>query len=750
MGQSYFHVEVETSTNQLHTFKNIEEAVEGFGSWPGASAGDKVVIYGAVDGQGNALAYSNAPGMAPEHSGDNFPLDVEPGVTITAAPGPPVYVFSTTGGTVFRAVPTSAAKTIISKVGIAGADTGIEAVAGSGGVISLTVLDVDFGPNSRAVDAYANGGTVICNVADCTIGNPATLPTPAPASKDFSIGLRFRASAAGTTVGRVDGFVESLTLAGSFPASDMAPEPFIATSGPKHDLEAYGNTFTRVIEVSTTALGDGLGEHPQLQPPFTRNPIPTATVTVSSVMDGKASAGGGTSGWDVGIYATTSPDYTISSGDFDYSNAFDLQVNGSVLKNFRAAGVYAETFVNSRGRVNFSGQTGVQKTGVQETPGSGNTFLRSGVHAVNQEGYLAITGKDAAFKNNHGNGVYVYDYISMRSLTYFPAGLFLGLESCKIYGNGLHGVSLDAARTKAHMGSPTQGGTVGGTQDNFSPAALPLHGSLSLIRSGNEPVPQDWDYGQGFINGCAISDNGGAGIHAFIVGTEPGLPTTFASPYASISSCRIENTFVWDNDEGGVIADLHPWPGNAFGPGHFMPIVHSTVTSNGGPSGVNFNADISAVAPSSFWYSGDPSGYSVQTELFNSIFQRANPTHLDWGPSLEGLIESDLGAGPSSHTKVGAAGVRAAWSLTVPLLSLATRSLNGLEAGGPYPAPFVGGTFATGEPDHLFLGSGPEPLFYLCPTYFTVFTAWSDCGTDYLGTNRSTISDRDKGGHEKL
>ena len=747
MGQSYFRVDVERPGQPTYTFGNIEDAVEGSGGWGGAAAGDKVILFGAVDSQGNPLAYSNASGTGPEYSGDQFPIDVPAGVTMTAAPGAPVYITASVGGTVLRILPGAGLKTLVEGVGIAGADIAIDATATAGQSTTLMLKDVSFGPNTVAVQADAPGGSVRCDVVDCTIGNPASLPTPPPAAKKFSVGLRFRAGAS-STAGSVEGSVDSLTIAGPYPATDMAPAPFGVTSGPKHDLAAYANSFTRVIEVFTTELGDGVGEHAGTQPPFTTRPIPTATVTVSSVLDGKAVAGGSSNGWDVGIYASTSPDNSIPSFDFDYGNAFDLRVTGSVLKNFRAAGVYAETFVCSRGRVKFSGQSGVLKTGIQEAPGSGNSFLRSGVHAVNQEGYLAITGQDSAFKNNHGNGVYVYDFISMRQETYFPAGLFLGLESCQVFGNGMHGVSLDAARTKSHMGSPSQGATVGGTQDHYDPAAAPLHGPLSLIRSGDEPVPQDWDYGQGFINSCAISDNGGAGVGAFIVGSTGGLPGSITGFNASIASCRIENSFIWDNASGGFVADLLPWPGESYGPAFFMPIVHSTLVANEGSTGSAFNTDIRPGMPAGYWYSGDPSGHAVQTELFNSIFQRSIPTALDWGPGLEAIVESDLGTGPSSHLRLGVAGVRASWSLSLPIDPLLTISLNALATGGPFTAPFAGGVFPIGNPDHLFLTSGGHPKFYLGPNYFTVFTALADCAVDYLGTVRATLTNRDKGAFE--
>lgn len=720
----------------------------------GAQPGDQVLIHGAVHPTtGAPLAYSDGS------SETTLPLQIPAGVSVSAYPGPPVYVTSTSGAPVFEALNGSAGQiTSVSKIALAGGSIGILTDVPAGQYLDLRIKDVDFGPNTVGLDAKSDGGLLFVSVENCRIVNTTNFPSPAPAAQSFTTGLRFRSE---QTPGRVDATVGNLTLAGSFPASKMAPAAFL-NPGRDHDLAAYASSITRLIQVSTA--GTGTGEYPGVaQGDLSPAAISQVNLTLSGcVLDGRAAQGSG-DGWDVGVYATTTPG-PLGSGDYDFQNGFDVRILGTEIKNLRAAGVYGETYVNSRGNLRLSGQTSIRRTGIQLGSGGTHGSLRSGLHTVNQEGYMGVEADNCTFEYNHGHGVYIYDPYSYRGMRYVPTGSYLGMQECEVHLNGADGVALDGMRAKASMPNLVdQGANVGGTQDHFDPNASAANylGNTSLVNSMNEPGADVRPHGQGSIDRCSISNNGGAGISLYLAGNTGGLPGTFSTYPYSIASCRIENTILWDNPAGGFVATLLPHdPQVPFGPLMLMPVVHSTLADNGSTPAAPFNMEVVQDAslgfPPGFGYTGDISGIPLQTALFNSIFQRATVTDLDWGSSLEGLVTRDLGPPTTvGHLRIGVTGVRAAWTSTLfggatPLVSMNARDPNNPNV--PFASPFMPGTWNQTDAEQYYLTSGGYQDFYASPNFFTVVAALAHCAWDHAGDQRPTdplnnpdLMDWDKG-----
>lgn len=732
----------------VDTFYSISDAILGTSasgnppSKPPAAAGDVLTIFGATSG-GSPVAYADDP----SYSDESFPLPIPAGVTITAAAGPPVYVVSVNGSDIFE-IGSGSQLTRIEKIGIGGGASSIQAHATTAG-IKLYLKEIDFGPGAIGFDALASAGPVEVTLDTCRIARPPTYPSPAPAVQTFTTGISLHA---GGNPAALKADILSLEVAGNFPSSAMAPT---APPGGAHDLALYSPNLTRIVEIHSQGA---VPEHPGRDSgDFTADPIPIVYLGMGGgVLDGKSSPGS-SAGWDVGVFAST------MSGDagagIDYGNGFEISLSGTLIRKMRAAGIYADTHTETRGNVRLLGASAIKHTGIQG--GLAADYLGSGLHAVNREGYLGITAQDSLFQYNAGHGVYAYDVYSIRALTHFPVGLFLGLKRSQIHDNDGSGVALDGMKDKGTIALSLQGANVGGTHDNYDPNGTNYLGpqvTPSFIAEGNEPVPGSMPHGQGYIDRCAISHNSGAGVRTYVRGSsaQTGLPGNIVGEAGgwSMASCRIENSFLWANEAGGVRTELLPaFAGNPSGPLAFMPVVHSTVAQNGSAQSAPYNMEVSLVKPSGFIYTGDLSGTPIQTELFNSIFQRTTHTDLDWGPGLEALVADDpSGTGPSAtpaHAFIGVAGVRASWSTMASNLFTPPFSVNGFSVSAP--SPFVGPSgWGPNDPDQFFLTGPSSGVFYSSPSFFTVATAAMDCKDDYSGDQRPTsgYATWDKGGEE--
>ena len=563
------YVEVVRGGSVVFSATSISGAISGAPG--GLQAGDQVLIQGLVNGSGAPRAYSTTTTL------ESFPLTFPSGITVKPRDSVAVYIVAAAGSGVtnlITVVPAAGVPPVtrLEKLRLAGAEDAILLQTASASQSLNVVCDkIYFDKNTTGLSSIAAGGAIRVQVKDCKITNGVPIQDPTPITRFFSVGLEFRAQ---DSDGKVEATVDNLSTFGLFTTAQMKPIPYSRTSF-SHDMEAYATEITRLIEVyAASALTNDEGEHAAN---FAVLPVPQVLLTVNgSTLNGAANQGD--AGWDVGIYADTG-----SSGSviLDYFSYWEVVLNGTTLRNFKAAGIYGEATVETRGMLRLNDVL-IEKIGLMTPVTAGQTF-KSGVHLVTQESYIAFEADNSEFLDNRGNGVYLMANSAIQgSDMELPTGLYVDLDHCELHGNSLSGLFLDAGPDKPHF-PHNQGAIVGGTYDYYPKASRT---EKSLIWEGGEPdghLPR----GQGVVNGCLLSNNGEYGVRLRALGD-------YSEGNLTAVSIRFVNDYVWNNPLGGYYARLEPFINAPFlAPGLFAPLVHCTFAVNhaGGASGWSVEID---------------------------------------------------------------------------------------------------------------------------------------------------------------
>ncbi len=725
------YVEIVRSGSVIHTSTSISGAISGAPG--GLVAGDQVLIQGLINGSGAPRAYSTTT------TGESFPLAFPSGVTVKPRDSVAVYIVAAAGSGVTHLVtvtPVSGTPPVtrLEKLNLAGAEVAVLLQTANGNQNLDVILDkVFFGRNSTGLSSIASGGTVKVQVKDCKIVDGVPVQDPAPINRLFSVGLEFRAQ---DTDGKVEATIDNFSTFGLFTAAQMKPIAFSRLAY-SHDMTPYATEITRLIEIyAASTLGGGdPGEH---DTNFAILPVPRVILIVNGgALDGKAYQGD--AGWDVGLYADTSSGGTVI---LDYFAYWEAVFNGTTLRNFKAAGIYGEVTVETRGLLRLNDVL-VEKIGFATPSTPGETF-KSGVHLVTQESYLAFEADNSEFLDNRGNGIYLMANSAIQSSDLeLPTGLYVDLDHCEIHGNSLSGLFLDAGPDKPHF-SHNQGAIVGGTYDYY-PIATRIE--KSLIWEGNEPdgrLPR----GQGVVNGCAVSNNGEYGIRLRALGD-------FSEGNLTAISVRFVNDYVWNNPLGGYYAKLEPFINSPFlAPALFAPLVHCTFAENhsGGVGGWSVEIDPVTVSGSPparlfFWddYPSLADNRVLGTSINNCVFQRPLYTDPDFGPKLETFDVFDTNPPGSfwypAPDLVPWAGIRGR------IVNLASDGVFSTNLASPFFGPINPTNRAVGQ---FFLDNTnqTDPKFFFSHSYIRAGFSLTEDVLDYEGFTRPALALRDKGGEE--
>ncbi|RMH03913.1 MAG: hypothetical protein D6702_04535, partial [Planctomycetota bacterium] len=506
-------------------FSSITTAVAAAGS------GDTIYIRG-MELNGSPVGYCETPYL-PYQGPETFPIVLKPGMVLKPMDTTAVHVWTTSGSpppALFQVqARTGSEMTKLESLILGGGQVGLLVDGTGGGNYDVTVKDVIFARNSIGLAALADqGADVHVKVQDCRIHDGAiVVPGGAsPVPQKQSIGLQFHATDQGTP-GKVTAEVNNFKVVGNYLLSAMEPLDFAVEP---NDLATL-DKVTRVVEVFVDGMTP---EHPD---PFGQGheketqPIAEVDLVINGgVFDGQASA---TSGWGIGVYAAADR-FPANSNPGDYYCGYDVILTGVALRDFRHTGVYATVGAESRGALHLNGQTSLSDMGPQHAPAA--PLDGSGAILFAEEGYLALHAADATIVDNDSHGLVLDTPATLQKDSNYPAGLFLDLQDTGIHGNGGHGLLLSAGKAWDPSGYAVQNAIVGGTWDSWH--VMSAHGK-SLVANQE---PTDLGHGQGKVDRCAISNNGGAGIWAFSRADD--------GPNLAISNVRFTNTFVWNNGGG--------------------------------------------------------------------------------------------------------------------------------------------------------------------------------------------------------
>jgi len=550
-------------------------------------------------------------------------------------------------------------------------------------------------------------------------GQLPTLANP-PASFPQSIGLKFHAlEDQSGGIPRLEANVDNLTSIGPFtnmnglPAINQLPTDLPFGNG--------GPGATRLIEVF--AQGDS-----EEYPVFPGSPSPIAEVALA--VNGGAMDGGPDSshqgGWDIGIYSAAGS--TGTSTD-NYTAGYSVTTTGAVFERFRQAGLHGTANVATRGIVKLRGQTRVSGTGSGLGHNTALYPIHNGVHLFCLEGYLALSADDSNFGENTGSGVFLSCAGSRAQDSPHPMGLFLGMRRCKIHLNGDTGLELFSGVLPIGAQYAAQTGIVGGSWTRSSGFADLTTGDPSAS------LP----FGQGVVDRCSISNNGGNGIHVQAEGS--------AEHYIF---CRFTNNIIWNQPLEGFRSDVTS--DGSGGNGIILtPIIQSTLAGNGDLVGASVEFEDQGVGISAAYSWVPPAGGNPAfgTEIDNTILQRKNSLASDLGPNLDIVRGAPTVPGILGPGFIGLGGLR-----FTPTGAFGGKTTTGLLVSTDSTTPFlVGAPMWTALNASQFfldaLGANIADFKNITPTFVNVPSP--EIGHDYSGDLRTDLlsaGDYDKGAEE--
>jgi hypothetical protein len=673
------------------------------------------------------IDYSQFPlpkesGYAENHVGgtESFPISIASGVIVkhegsvgrvniwSSASQPPAALFRLHGVT-----SGTAAVTKLEDLFFFGALRGIEiADTNKDGVITTDftglIARCQFGGNQIAID-FVNKTTLAGDLAirGCKIRSDLVTfpgPTPPPVIQTPSVGFRFHALAndnpSDPPIVNVE--IRNLRLVGNF--SVMNPSG-VGRPG-THDISGGNGDFSRLVEVYT----EGNGVHLEHSPPAGFAPIPSVNLEfIGGDLQGKADPNNTTAGWDVGVFASTGQQNGVQWRDF--IDGYRIDFGGTIIDSFKLAGIHGVSTLWGRGVVTLNGNTIVRNTGKQATSSPTND-VHNGIHITSIEAYMALHATDANVPNNLGNGIYLRTLSSISDDAHAaPTGNFINLENCSIFQNGGNGIAMQVDAD----------GIVGGAWHFINNTR-----SLRKIPGVNYSV----DYGQGIVNGCAISNNGKAGLYF--------RPTT-SSTYVST---RFTNDIIWNNPNGGYLADL---TGEDNRPVFLAPLGHCTLAGNGDSANYPYSLEIieenRAAGDNGIYFWTDFGGI-LTTKFYNTVLERKSSSAIDFAPgmisgSTKFLIDDTSSPG---NSEIGAAGLRYQDGGGLTLFAVSTRD----------STPFVNSSsWTTLDPSRFYLlNLGNSGVFGQTPTIFPL--VGNETAFDHEGDLRPVASGgtRDKGADE--
>ena len=328
------------------------------------------------------------------------------------------------------------------------------------------------------------------------------------------------------------------------------------------------------------------------------------------------------------------------------------------------------------------------------------------------EGYIALHTQNAKILDNLSHGISAEAEGSNQATdNHTPVGVFFDINNTSIHendGDGIRGIADQ--------------GAIGGTWNFVGPGGLDDLYFSDLISSIQV------DHGQGVINSCDISNNGGYGVYLWVVGSQ-------VESLLGAASVRLVNNFIWNHPLEGIRVDLQN------GPFCFVPIVHCTIAGNGDSATTPQSIEIVNSSGSPAFYRAESVGSRgrvLNTKIYNSIFQRKSVFLQDFGSSLDNYAIGDS-INNTNPLNIGCAGIRALDPAQLPYPFT--------ESNGDV-APFVGPIiWIATSPAQFFFGSWVTQPFNHCPNFLHVEEGESN--SDFEGTNRPSGADlwkRDKGG----
>lgn len=634
-----------TGTN---VYRSIDSAANA--ALPGAT----IRVLGMTDGMGNPVAYSNNPVVyAGIQQPEVWPIDLKAGCKLEPYdPSIPVYIWATSSTGVHPLIdvvdtphnPASTGPTRIESLRLGAANQGIR-VHHQTGSWSVLIKDCKFAGLGDAIDAKATNVTTSIAVRGCQIRDdlPSTPNPPAPVPPSRGILLQSGyLSGPGVLIAEVTG----LTTSGSF--TSMSPVGWEMGTGTidlawlPHSISAA----TRLIEVYP-AFGEH--EYPDLwsaNPTYTRSQVPEVRLTVNGGdLDGQAVAGVA-GGWDIGLYAHATG--TNDDAPYNFTSGFEVTTYGTTFRNCGLSGIVGATYGEGRGSIDLGVGTRVRDSGLGQSPASD---IYNGIHMFAMESYLALTGSGFQSDGNAGHGIWLNFGGEHGADHAVPEGLYVGVQGAGAHANGRHGIAMKSASSDSN-----QAGVVGGTTHQD------FNGGLHRMDELEGFVQ---DFGTGFINACAISNNGLAGIHALITGIGYSSP----NEKCATASAGLTNNAIWNNAGGGITIQFDDRTPSAALPGGLclLPVAHDTIANNG-----PWSMEVVDAGTTGGTYEVDNFPYDqtiLRTRVFNSILFRDYQTASgldDFGNRLEQLARFDDDILPIAADRVGMAGNRAKTNLTVP------------------------------------------------------------------------------------
>jgi len=704
-----------------------------------AQSGATILVKGMTVG-GKPFGYTQTGNPDnPNSSGETFPIPVSPGVTVKGDnTGPTVYVYNSVSSnppnSLFDLDASSAqgpSTIALRNLHILGSgmvvpvgqsptfDTGAVRVFFSNQGLTVTLKNLVFSGNTIAATLTGIGATLNANITKCTISDETIAVDLSAAGPVTNIPVYGFFAAVQTADAQINATFSSLKTAGLFQGGDQAGQ------------------FDSLIELYAKGLTQEMGG---------ANPIDTVHVEfLGGTLDGKASAGipplVPPGGWKTGIHAIVEGEVeTADDNNHDYKAALDVVLSGTLVTDFRDTGIFGESRLASRGRLELNGGTVIQRTGSQNgtnAPPAGQEF-GTGVFLKANQGYFGMISNGssqshAVIKDNWRDGAHLIARETDRSehgpslLLESPMGMMADLGWLEVSGNREDGI---------HMVGDE--GIVGSTW--FFDSQNQRH-ILSAA-----PTSQKVTTGIGEMNGCMVHNNTGKGLRFELT-----LPVD--NPPFSMGILRVFNSFFWNNGEEAIFADGPGFNASSQQTILAVPVIHCTIAGNGDSVGQDVEIPGGTGTLDNFqWIENDLNSPGnllfAQTKFFDTILERKSSNARDFGNGIQTRLKAETTSadlpGNYAFGKIYVAGLRES-DPTVPTGPEGTNIATPFAVSPP--------VWTSGDVTQFFLDVTANSFglnFDNTPTHLGALSAMDKADFDILGKARPAITTgtRDKGGRE--